>query len=1052
MPASHVFTITGGARFLPTLADALIDGRLVGGLGDDPLALASVTIYLPTPRAAKALAALLAERLGAAALLPRMIPLGEADEAELDLAALPLLENGPDGLGPPMPPLERRLILARLVRSWAEAVDRTLLPIDAEVPFLVPSSPADAVALAADLERLMDALTVEGLPWSEIAGAVEAEYSRYFGLTIDFVRIAAENWPRILAERGMSDPVSRARNLVLAEGARLARERPTAPVVVAGSTGSVPATARLIAAVAALPRGAVVLPGLDRDLDALGWDAIDTGAGFGREIAHGHPQAVLHRLLGPGCLALSRDAVVDLGRPDADAAARAVLLSQALRPAETTDAWARLEPKARDDLARHGLAGLAVIEAADEREEALVAAVALRETLETPGAEAVLVTPDRALAGRVAAELARWGILAEDGAGIALGRSPAGRMARLTAELAVDLHRAQAEAIPGRLIALLAHPMVTLGLARADVVRGAAALEIGSLRGPAPQAGFPGLRDALAIERATDIRHRPRARQRLGAIDWDLAATLLDRLEAAFAPLAAFAGPAGPGLPACDLVAAAAHHRAVCEALLQTAEAVEPVAEASLPCLDLLFDDLEMAEPGLLPGAFADYPAFFTTLAAERVVPCAGGAPHPRLRILGLLEARLTDADRIVLAGLDEGVWPGKATTDAFLNRPMRERVGLNPPERRLGQAAHDFVQALGCRDAVITRAAKREGAPTVPSRFLQRIRAFAGEPAWRAVLDAGRRLAGYARALDTAPPQPRLTQPKPKPDPALFPRSLSVTEIETLVRDPYAIFARHVLGLDPLEPVAARPGAGDRGSLVHRIFGAFATDHPEHLPDLGLARQRLYAHALDAFGPIQDTYPELHAEWWPRYERMAAAYLPWEMERRAGLARVHPEISGRWVIPIGGESFTLRARADRIERGIDGACIVDFKTGAPPSAREVFAGFSPQLTLEAAMLMAGAFEGFPATDAMPDLLYVHASGGRKPFVPLPVRPPRGDPRTVEAIVSDHAARLKGLIARFLAGEAAYTARPYPKFASAYGAYDHLARVREWSLAGEGDS
>ncbi|WP_336489346.1 double-strand break repair protein AddB [Methylobacterium nigriterrae] len=1042
MPESRVFTIPPGAPFLPALANALIGGRLVGDLGSDPLALAGVTIYLPTRRAARALAAVLAERLGEAALLPRMIPLGEADEAELDLAANPLLENGPDALAPSMPPLERRLILARLVQAWAETVDRKLLPLDDDVPFLVPSSPSDAVGLAADLERLMDALTVEGLPWSEIGNAVEAEYSQYFGLTLDFVRIAAENWPGILAERGMSDPVSRARRLVLAEAGRLGRERPAEPVIVAGSTGSVPATARLIAAVAGLPRGAVVLPGLDLGLDAAGWDAIETGAGFSREIAHGHPQAVLHRLLGADCLDLPRDAVATLGAPDANATARTTLMSEALRPAETTDAWARIEPALRADIAARGLAGLAVAEAADEREEALIAAIALRETLETPGASAALVTPDRGLATRVAAELARWGIVAEDSAGLALARSPAGRLARLAAELAADMH-------PARLITLLAHPLVRLGLPRSDVVRGAAALEIGLLRGPAPVGGFEGLRRALREARSPrDGERRPRAKRRLKEIDWDLAETLVGRLDLAFA-----------GFPDADergvgnLVEMAGRHRAVCDWLVAGPDGdEEPPADASLGCLDSLFDELGLAEPGLLPGRFGDYPAFFAALARERVVPCAGAPPHPRLRILGLLEARLLSVDRVVLGGLDEGVWPMKTTTDAFLNRPMRERIGLNPPERRIGQSAHDFVQALGTRDAVITRSAKREGSPTVPSRFLQRMRAFVGEEAWQGALGAGARLAAYAAALDTAPPQPRLTRPKPKGDPALFPRTLSVTEIETLVRDPYAIFARHVLGLDPLEPVAALPGASERGTLIHHVLGRFAQDHPEALPDPALAEQRLFALALDAFGPIQDTYPELYAEWWPRYERLAAAYLPWEAGRRPDLARVHPEISGKWVIPMGSESFTLRARADRIERRRDGgACIVDFKTGAPPSNREVYAGFSPQLTLEAAMLMAGAFEGVPAASASPDLLYLYASGGRKPLTPLSVKPPRGDARPVEAIVREHAERLRGLVARFLTGEAAYVSRPYPKYARAYGDYDHLARVLEWSLGGEGE-
>jgi ATP-dependent helicase/nuclease subunit B len=1048
-----VFTITRGVPFLPALAEALLAGRLVGPVAEDPLALAAVTIYLPTRRAARALGAILAERLGRrahergapgyAALLPRMIPLGEADEAELDLASEPQLEDN-DPLSTPMPPLERRLILARLVQAWAQTVDRTLLPLDAEVPFLVPSSPADAVGLAGDLERLMDALTVEGLPWSEIGAAVEAEYSRYFGLTLDFVKIAAENWPKLLAERGLSDPVARARGLVLAEGQRLARTAPTDPVIVAGSLGSVPATARLIAAVAKLPRGAVVLPGLDLDLDEAGWSGIDTGEGFSRVIAHGHPQAVLHRLLGPDNLALSRAEIVALGDPDGGQAARSMLLSQALRPADTTDAWADLDPGQRDAIAERGLDGLALAEAADEREEALVAALALRATLEVPGATAALVTPDRGLAGRVAVELLRWGIVAEDSAGLALAGSPAGRLARLTAELAADLARNQADAIPARLIALLSHPMVRLGLPRSDVVRGAAALEIGLLRGPVPAPGFSGLRNALAAERVGPPERRPRAKRRLKDIDWDLAEDLLKRLDQVFA---AFPGPDGAG--DCDLVAVAALHRAACDWLIAGPEdAPEAIEDGSLSCLDALFDDLEMAEPGLMPGRFDDYATFFTSLARERLVGCSGEAPYPRLRILGLLEARLLSVDRVVLGGLDEGVWPVRTLTDAFLNRPMRERVGLNPPERRIGQMAHDFVQALGCRDAVITRALKREGSPTVPSRLIQRLRALSGDARWETVLEAGRRFTGLTARLDAAPPEKRLKRPAPKPDPALFPRSLSVTEIETLVRDPYSIFARHVLGLDPLEPLAAVPSVATRGSLVHDIFAEFARLHPEGLPRR--PEEHLFAIATNAFGEIADTYPELYAEWWPRYERMAAAYLAWEAERRPGLRRIHPEVSGRWVIPMGRESFTLRARADRIELRPDGsACIVDYKTGTPPSAKMIFSGFSPQLTLEAAMLMHGAFDGLPAVRTTPDLLYVHASGGRKPFVPAPVKPPRGEERSVEAIVAEHATRLKGLIARFLTGEAAYTARPYPQYASQYGAYDHLARVLEWSLGGE---
>jgi ATP-dependent helicase/nuclease subunit B len=418
------------------------------------------------------------------------------------------------------------------------------------------------------------------------------------------------------------------------------------------------------------------------------------------------------------------------------------------------------------------------------------------------------------------------------------------------------------------------------------------------------------------------------------------------------------------------------------------------------------------------------------------------------VKILGLLEARLLDADRVVLGGLDEGVWPPRAETDAFLNRPMRAAVGLSPPERRIGQTAHDFVQALGCPDVIVTRAQKRNSSPMVPSRLLQRLAAFVGKPAWDDLIARGDRYRALARRLDEPAQAPRpLVRPAPKPDPALIPRALSVTEVETLVRDPYAIFARHVLKLDPLDSLALMPGAADRGTIVHEVLGRFARAAPETLP--AAAAELLLQLGQDEFAPIAKAYPELYAEWWPRFERIAATYLEWEEERRGGIRRVHPEIAGHWTFTLpDGSAFALRARADRIEENRDGSfTIVDFKTGAVPSVREVFAGFSPQLTLEAAMLMQGAFRDVPKATRVPGLFYVHVSGGRKALDERAIEPGRDESRSLAELVADHRAKLEGLLARYVAGEAGFVSRPYPKYAKRYGAYDHLARVKEWSLA-----
>ncbi|GGG31415.1 double-strand break repair protein AddB [Chelatococcus composti] len=1037
---ARVFTIPPGAPFLTTFADALLAGRIVPGFpGDgDPLTLASATIYLPTRRAARALAATLAERLPQrTVLLPDIQPLGDLDAAELALAgeAERAFADAAAHLPPALPPMERRLILTRLVLQWARALDGAILPAEMHEPLLVPASPADALALADDLAALMDGLATEDIPWSSLAGLVEERYSRYYGITLDFVRIAAEMWPAILAERQASDPARRRSALIDAAARRLAAVPPAGPVIVAGSTGSIPATARLIATIARLPQGAVVLPGLDTWLDDDTFALI--GAGGNDLTVHNHPQAMLARLL--ATIGIPRSDVAVLGAPPPALTARARFLSEAMRPAETTDLWAEPAHRLPEADVRAAFEGLTLVEAADEREEALCAAIALREALEDPQATAALVTPDRALAERVAAELARWDIAAEDSAGLPLRRSPHGTLACLVAEAAATNHE------PAILASLIAHPLTRFGWPQATMERAARALEIGVLRGPAPPAGLAGIASVLAERREEARDHRaPRPLRRLSDADWDLAATLLERL------MGAFSGFSAAEEDECDLVALVTAHRAALEAVTRPA-ADEPSPLASGEAGEVLaevFDAAASATVEGLTGRFADYPAFFAALMADAVVrrPMSG---HRRVKILGLLEARLVEADRLVLGGLDEEVWPPTARTDAFLNRPMRTALGLAPPERRIGQTAHDFVQALGTRDVVLTRALKRGDAPTVPSRFLQRMQALAGDGLWKELQQRGERLRHWAAAL-TAPPALRpIERPRPRPDPDLIPRRLSVTEVETLVRDPYAIFARHVLKLDPLDPIAVPPGAADRGTIVHEALGAFTARHPVTLPADAL--EQLVALGRQAFAPV-DAYPDIAALWWPRFLRLAEAFIAWEQERRADIDVVQAEVSGALVLALAdGSSFRITARADRIERLRDGrAVIVDFKTGQPPSAKQVFAGFSPQLTLEAAILAASGFRDIaPVPPGLCELLYMHAGGARKPLEPCPVKPPQGETRSVAEIVVEHERKLTNLLSRYVAGEIGFASRPFPQFAGRFGTYDHLARVREWSLAGD---
>ncbi len=751
---------------------------------------------------------------------------------------------------------------------------------------------------------------------------------------------------------------------------------------------------------------------------------------------------MLARLL--ASMGIGRGDVEPLGAPAAALAARERFVSEAMRPAETTHLWRERAALLGSDDSEAALSGIDVVEASDDREEALAIAVALREALETPGRTAALVTPDRSLAERVAAELARWDVAVEDSAGQALHRSPTGTLARLVAEAAA------ADFDAGSLLALLHHPACRLGLNGETLARGRAALDVGVLRGTALPAGLAALAAALpGARRSCASRRARRPQKRLGPEDWSAASAVLAALGDAFS---GFSRAAHPG--EVDLTALAVAHEAAFTAVGAPAGgdgggAFDGPAGAALAAL---FDSVRDRPSASLRGTIDDYPAFFHRLMAGETARRPGPA-HPRVRILGLLEARLLSADLMVLGGLDEKTWPPEQRGDAFLNRPMREKLGLPSPERRIGQTAHDLAQALGAPHCVLTRAGKRGGDPTVASRFLQRIEAVAGPTAWGEAVRRGSRFLHLARALDHAGTIAAAARPAPVPPSDAIPRELSVTEIETLLRDPYAIYARHVLGLDPLERIGAPADAAVLGTLIHDIIGDFTREARTAYPPDPRARLLEIGRAAFASAPELAGRPDVAAFWWPRFERIAAEMTAWDVARRADGAVVEGEIRGAMPIPIEGDEkgFMLTGRADRIEIGPDGGYrIIDFKTGRVPSVAEVKAGFAPQLPLEAAMARAGAFEGVAGGGSVGELLYVKLGSGSPALKETFVRD-TAKGVDAEGLAIEHAERLAEVIRAFLTGGRPFASRPHVRFMRQRGDYDHLARVREWSIAGGED-
>lgn len=1005
VPARSVYTIPPQRDFVTALARGLFDR-----FGGAPESLAPVLVLLPTRRACRTLReAFLRLSGGAPLLLPRMRPIGDVDEDDLALSAgddLPPDDGSLFETPPAIPELKRQLLLARLILERER-----------------DASAEQAVLLAQALARLLDQAQTERLSFDRLAELAPADLSAHWQQTLEFLKIVTAHWPAVLAENGAMDPAAR-RNLLLERlERRWAQAAPGHPVIAAGSTGSIPATADLLATVAALPDGQVVLPGLDRHLDEESWSAV--------EADEGHPQFGLARLLQR--LGIRREDVQDWPEPaPADGAAlyeapraRVSLIAEALRPAGTTEAWAR-RPLDGDTLAAALGPDLGCIVCRDPGEEARVVALAFRRTLDTPGKTATLVTPDRDLGRRVAAEMQRWGVTVDDSAGVPLAATPPASFLLLLARAVED------GLAPTGLLALLKHPLCAAGQPLADTRRQARALERAALRGPRPEAGIAGLRRRLAAAR--DDRFGP------GLAVCDSATALVDRLDGLLAPLLAGKPRAMPD-----------YLRALCSAAAALAASPDDPAGRRLWAGDAgealagFIDDLADASAVVAPDALHDRATLLATLMLGRVVRPRYGA-HPRLAIQGPLEARLHHADLTVLGGLNEGAWPPEAPVDPWMSRPMRLQFGLPSPERRTGLSAHDFAQAFCAPEVLVTRSEKVEGSPAVASRWLQRLDTVL-EGALDAETLAGIRerdgaLVALARQLDRPARVVSCARPQPRPPVAARPRRLSVTQIERWLRDPYTIYARHILRLRPLDEIDADPGALERGIILHDVFEAFVRDHPagplppDALPKLlalGRARFMDLAHA-----------PGVAALWWPRFERAAEAFVAREAVRRPAIRSSHVEVDGRIEIPAPAGPFTLTGKADRIDlKHGGGAEILDYKTGSLPKVKDVAAGFNPQLALEGLMLRRGGFADVPETADAADLTYWQLSGGR---TPLETRPAAG--RTPAAdLIEDAEAGLARLVAAFDDPARAYAARPASAWALAYNDYEHLARIREWALA-----
>ncbi|QQG36273.1 MAG: double-strand break repair protein AddB [Micavibrio aeruginosavorus] len=999
------YNIPAGAGF----AAALVEGVLTRAhtlYGDDPSALPRFRILLPTRRGCRVIRDMFLQHSeGRPLILPRLQAIGDVDEDELSLQ----LTSDEDisrllQLKPAMPPNRRRLLLAQLVQEKEKGL-----------------SWGKALGLADTLARLLDQVETEGLDLRTLPQLVdEAHLAAHWQETVKFLNIISQAWPALLEEKGYMGPAARRDNLLRLQAEIWQRRAPDGHVIAAGSTGSLPATRHLLKTIASLQEGCVVLPGLDQDMTANDWQHLNES----------HPQATLRSLLheceltrediplwhAAACMADSRSKNI-----------RRKLAAQMMRPAPETYRWVDLKPgdigllqaEDIDDLQQK----LWSITCATPEEEARLIALMLRQTLETAGKTAALITPDRNLARRVTMACRRWGIEVDDSAGIPLSDTPVGSYILLIIQ-ACSRHLA-----PAALLPLLQHEFCGLGFSKPQRDNILHNFDHYLLRGARPAAGIEGLKARLE-----ELR-QGRQQAEVEPISWQLSEAI-NKISESLSPL--LQSGSMPGGILLRLVLQAA------ESFANTPEARGSDRiwwGAAGEGAALFFADLA--------GHAGDMPILKLDDLFDMLSRMMGGVTvrtpvgmHPRLRILGQLEARLVQADLMIAAGLNEGMWPPDPGQDPWMSRPMRQRFGLPAPERGTALAAHDFVQCFCADRVVLTRASRIDGKPTIPSRWLQRM-----ETVFKAIglegqigfPPAAQQLLTIARLSDQVQQPKPATRPAPCPPAASRLKSLSITQIETWLTNPYGIYAAEILRLKPLDPVEKPVGQAERGTFIHDVLQEFTKQYGEQLPDNA-------DKIIIDLGNIRRTSMSGDTAdwdyWWPRFERIAETFAIQESEWRTDSAQRMPEIKGKLDIHINGHTFTLKGRADRIDRMHDDTyAIIDYKSGGNFAKSGLQNGRHPQLPLEALILQAGGFDGLAAGKAS-YIGYWKLTGGKKASDTTVCL---GTEEEVQNAVDNAWQGLEELIRIYSLPETPFTCRPDPERVPRFDDYKQLSRLDEWA-------
>ncbi len=990
----NIYNIPASYPFMDVLAQSLIK-ETVG----QPEKLANTLILLPTRRACRNLQeAFLKQSENNPIILPRLHPIGDIDEEELliNAHATNIAE-----IKPAMPPLKRQILIAQLIGKLDKLSKTT----------------EQNMRLAAALGQLMDEVYTEDLDLSNLPNVVDREaFADQWQITVDFLSILSTTWPTILEAEGMIDAADRRNKLIKALNNYWQHNPPTTRIIAAGSTGSIPATMALLKTVATLPNGCLILPALDQFMNDKAWDLVEEG----------HPQKTIKNLLAE--IECDRNDVHlwDNLKTDNIRVVREKFISHVMAPPDYTHEWQKVHiPSEQKSALEADLQNVSRLDCDTPQDEAQIIALLMREVLETPQKTAALVTSNRYLARRVSTLCKRWNIDVDDSGGAMLGET------NLGVYLQLILKACLSDVRPVSLLALLKHQLCH-GNKYPNFRKNIRALEKNLLRGISPPPGFDGIKN-LYNQKINDPYYTDKIDEStlkfIEHLENNLQEfiTLINSNECNFSEI---------------LIA----HLKVAEALSTTTEKqgaeILWVHEAGETAANF-FSELQNYTHQIPSCSGHDYFEILKQFMSTITVRPAFGT-HPRLMILGQLEARLLQADRVILSGLNEGNWPPDAGHDPWMSRPMRAQFGLPPPERSITLAAHDFVQGFCGKEVFMTRAKREDGTLTVPARWLMRMDTFMQAINVDVSITSDTSYLQYAKMMDKIDGVKPIERPNPKPPLAARPNKLSVTKIETWMKDPYAIYAGSILKLRALDPLEKEIGPMERGNILHDVLEKFNNTYPKDIPNsaqddfIQIAKETLETSHYD---------PNEWNFWLPRMIRLSEWYVPyekqWRTQARFGKSEIKGEISFK-----AHNNFTLNGRADRIDYLNDGAiALIDYKSGGSYPLKKMKNGELPQLPLEALIVKENGFDDANIKDKTASYIgYWKMTGGL----------PAGEINAIDTdlvdIVENTKTGLFALIETFNDVETPYLALPSLDNAPAYNDYEHLERVKEWAALGENES